>query len=402
MKPKNSIILSVVLVLLALTFSVSPVLAQEGQIQQNTLPTQPNQDLTLFTSYPAQETAIGEDVTFDLTLRTTATAPQLVRFDTRNLPAGWTASFRGGGRVVEAAYVVPDEEKDTKVDLRVELPQDVKPGDYNFSVIARSDAGEISLPIELTVKEKLPPSLEFDVDLPTLRGTPSTTFRYTAKLKNASDEDLTVNLLSETPKGFQINFKLSGQDVTSIPLTANETKTVNVEIKPFPDIPAGAYQFNVLAQGGEIEAATTLTAEVTGQPELSVTAPDGRLSGQAYAGDRTPLKLVVQNTGSAPARDVELTASQPNGWQIEFEPKRIAEIGSGQQIEVTANVQPAEQAVAGDYVVTLRATPNDGPAESAEFRVTVLTSTLWGVVGIGLIAVAVVVVGVAVARFGRR
>jgi uncharacterized membrane protein len=325
----------------------------------------------------------------------------LVRFDTQNLPAGWTASFRGGGRVVEAAYVAPGEDE-TKVDLRVEPSQEVKPGDYEFSVVARSDSGTIELPIELIVKEKLPPSLEFDVDLPILRGTPSTTFRYTAKLKNAGDEDLTVNLLTETPKGFQINFKLSGQDVTSIPLTANETKTVNVEIKPFPDIPAGAYQFNVLAQGGEVEAATTLTAEVTGQPELTVTAPDGRLSGQAYAGDQTPLKLVVQNTGSAPAQDVELTASQPNGWQVEFEPKRIAEIGSGQQIEVTANIQPAEQAVAGDYVVTLRATPNDGPAESAEFRVTVLTSTLWGVVGIGLIAVAVAVVGLAVARFGRR
>jgi uncharacterized membrane protein len=293
-------------------------------------------------------------------------------------------------------------EAETKVDLRVEPPQDVKPGEYSFSVIARGEDKVSELPIELIVKEKLPPSLEFDVDLPTLRGTPSTTFRYTAKLKNAGDEDLTVNLLTETPKGFQVNFKLSGQDVTSIPLAADETKTVNVEVEPFPDIPAGAYEFNVLAEGGEVQAATTLVAEVTGQPELTVTAPDGRLSGQAYAGDMTPLKLVVQNTGTAPARDIELSASQPSGWQVEFEPKRIAEVGSGQQIEVTANIQPAEQAVAGDYVVTLRATPNDGPAESAEFRVTVLTSTLWGMVGIGLIAVAVAVVGLAVARFGRR
>lgn len=401
MKPKFwTFTLCLALAWLLVGASVSPILAQEGQIRQQDLPVEPSQDLVLFTSYPAQETAIGEDVTFQLTLRTEATTPQLVRLETQGLPAGWSASFRGSGRVVEAAYV--EAENDTKVDLRVDPPQDVKPGDYNFSVIARGDSGETTLPIELTVKEKLPPSLEFDVDLPTLRGTPSTTFRYTAKLKNAGDEDLTVNLLTEMPKGFEVTYKLSGQDVTSIPLAADETKTVNVEIKPFPDIPAGTYPFNVLAQGGEAEAATTLTAEVTGQPELTVTAPDGRLSGQAYAGDQTPLKLVVQNTGSAPARDVELSASQPGGWQVEFEPKRIAEIGSGKQIEVTANIQPAEQAVAGDYVITLRATPNDGPAESAEFRVTVLTSTLWGVVGIGLIAVAVAVVGLAVARFGRR
>jgi uncharacterized membrane protein len=53
-------------------------------------------------------------------------------------------------------------------------------------------------------------------------------------------------------------------------------------------------------------------------------------------------------------------------------------------------------------VVTIRATPEDGPAKPAEFRITVLTSTMWGMVGVGLIAVAVVVVGLAVMRFGRR
>lgn len=400
MKPKFwTISLCLALVWLLVGVSISPVLAQEGSIQQASLPLEPEQGLILFTRYPIQETAIGETVSFELVLQTGQT-PEMVHLEVKDLPEGWMASFRGGGRVVQAAYVQPEAE--TKVDLRVEPPQGVKPGNYSFVVLARGENKVSELPIELIVKEKLPPSLEFDVDLPTLRGTPSTTFRYTAKLKNAGDEDLTVNLLTETPKGFQVNFKLSGQDVTSIPLAANETKTVNVEIKPFPDIPAGAYQFNVLAQGGDVEAATTLTAEVTGQPELSVTAPDGRLSGQAYAGAMTPLKLVVQNTGSAPARDIELSASPPNGWQVEFEPKRIAEIGSGKQIEVTANIQPAEQAVAGDYVVSLRATPNDGPAKSAEFRVTVLTSTLWGVVGIGLIAVAVAVVGLAVVRFGRR
>jgi len=53
-------------------------------------------------------------------------------------------------------------------------------------------------------------------------------------------------------------------------------------------------------------------------------------------------------------------------------------------------------------MVTFRAQPEGGSHESAEYRVTVRTSTLWGLVGVGLIAVAVVVVGAAVTRFGRR
>ena len=69
---------------------------------------------------------------------------------------------------------------------------------------------------------------------------------------------------------------------------------------------------------------------------------------------------------------------------------------------MTAKIKPAEKAVAGDYIVTMRARPAEGTNESAEFRITVATSTLWGVAGIALIAVAVGVVALAVMRFGRR
>ncbi len=397
MMKSNWTLLLIPLLLILLVVGAPPVLAQEGD-EQGSGPPAATQPLVLFTRYPSQETAIGENVTFELVLRT-GTTPQIVRLETQDLPEGWTATFRGGGKIVQSAYVQPEDE--TKVDLRVEPPQDVTSGTYSFAVIARGE-NEVELPIELTIKDKLPPSLEMEVELPTLRGTPSTTFRYNVTLNNEGDEDLTVNLVAEAPQGFQVNFQLTGQDVTSIPLAAGESKRLNVEVQLFPDMPAGTYQVNVLAQGGEAEATTTLTAEVTGQPEMSVTTPDGRLSGQAYVGQTTPLKLVVQNTGSAPARNIELTASQPAGWKVEFDPAQIPEIPSGEQVEVTANIQPAEQAIAGDYVVTVRARPEDGPNDEADFRITVLTSTLWGVVGVGLIAVAVAVVGLAVARFGRR
>ncbi len=383
-----------VLLLTLVLFVVStPVLAQEGQPQNNP------QGLTLFTRYPAQEAAIGENVTFDLTLQT-GTSPQTVRLDVQDLPEGWTATFRGGGKVIHAAHVEP--EQDTSVDLRVELPQAVQADAYRFSVVARGEGEEAELPIELIVKEKVPPSLEFEVELPTLRGTPETTFRFNATLRNEGDEDLSVNLVAEAPPEFQVKFKLTGQDVTSIPIDANGSKRLDIEVKAFTEVPAGTYQINVLAQGGEARATTDLTAEVTGQSELTITAPDGRLSGKANAGEETPLQLVVRNTGSATARNIELSASQPSGWSVEFNPKQIAEIPADQQVEVTAKLKPAEKAVAGDYVVTFRARPEDAASESAEFRITVLTSTLWGVVGVGLIAVAVVIVGLAVMRFGRR
>jgi uncharacterized membrane protein len=97
-----------------------------------------------------------------------------------------------------------------------------------------------------------------------------------------------------------------------------------------------------------------------------------------------------------------MSATAPSGWTVSFDPKVIDQIPAGNQVQVTANLTPADKAVAGDYIVTVHAKPVDGSTKSADFRITVSTSTLWGIAGIALIAVAVGVVAMAVTRFGRR
>jgi uncharacterized membrane protein len=356
--------------------------------------------MAIFTNYPAQSAELGEIVTFPLTLRVAGLPPQVVRLEMSKVPEDWTVTFRGGGRIIQAAFVQPGQ--DATADLRLEPPQDVAAGTFDFVVVARGEGVEAELPIQLSLNEQLPPSLSLDVALPTLKGTPTTTFRYQATLRNEGDQDLTVNLGADTPEGFLVTIRSSGQEVTSLPLKANESRSLDVEVKLPAQISAGQYPINLQAQGGEAQATLALTAEVTGQPELVVTAPEGRLSGQAYAGRETPLKVFVQNTGSAAARNVELSGTAPSGWTIEFEPKQLPEIPAGQQVEVTANLRPSEKSLAGDYMATIRAQAEGGTSESADFRITVLTSTLWGIVGVALIAVAVGVVGLAVLRFGRR
>lgn len=381
-----------VLVMLALLIvaGAAPAMAQEGQ-----------RNLFFYTRYPSQEATVGDTVTFKLTLGT-ETTPQIVRLGLRNVPNGWTATFRGDGRVIQSAYVEPNN--NVTFDLRIEPPADVKAGEYQMLAVATGVAQEVTLPIALTLKEKTtnPAGLSFKVDLPTLRGSPSTTFRYNVTLKNESTEEVPVSLLAEAPRGFQVDFKLSGQSITSVPFGPNESKNLSVEVRALTDVPAGTYEIGILARGGDLQATTRLVADITGQPQLLLTTPDGRLSGEARIGEQTEVKLVVRNTGSAPARNIELSASPPIGWTVEFEPKQISELATNQLVEVTAKVQPSNQAIAGDYLVTFTARPADAAAATSEFRFTVLTSTLWGLVGIALIAVAVVGVGVAVMRFGRR
>lgn len=373
-----------------LTFAPLAARAQESQPAP--------QPLTLFTRYPAQELAVGDSVSFPLVLR--ADAARVAEISLRDVPAGWTATLRGGGRIVQSAYVLPGE--DTELDLRVEPPADVEAGRYALSVVARADGATATLPLTLVVQAKLPPSLELTSDLPTIRGAPDSALRFSADLRNAGDTDLNVNLIADTPAGFVVTFSTAGQEVTSLPVEAGATKSQSVEVQAPEGVTDGSFPIYVRAEGGEVQAELGLTAQLVGQSTVELTTPDGRLSGEAQIGATTPIQLVVRNAGTAPARAVALSGTPPSGWTVEFQPAQIDEIAPGAQVEVTASLRPADQAVAGDYVLSFSARPEEGRSDSAEYRVTVTTSTLWGIVGIGLIAAAVAVVALAVGRFGRR
>jgi len=141
--------------------------------------------------------------------------------------------------------------------------------------------------------------------------------------------------------------------------------------------------------------------QISGQPRLHLSGEDGRLSGEAQAGKATPLQLVLSNEGSAPAANVELSSAPPGDWKIDLNPSSIPLLAPGDKRTVQATITPSAKAVAGDYMTTLRA-GSQGDSSSADFRITVTTSTLWGVVGVGIVAVALLVGVGAVARFGRR
>ncbi len=385
-------LLPISLVLMLLVGFALPVTAQA---QDETPPA----GLTLSTTYPSQIIGFGEVVTLTLKLR--ADSPQLVNLEVAGLPDGWEASFRGGSRIVDAVYL--DGETTVNVDVRIEPPANPEAGRYTLKVVARGKTQTAEMPITLTVKEKLPARLSLEMDgLPVQRGTPSTTFRYTVTLKNEGGEDLTVALSADQPTNMQARFESAGQTVTEIQLAANESKNLTVVAEPLITLEAGRYPFRIYARAGDVEASLDLAADVVGEGRLSITTPDGRLSGQATAGQDNPLKIILKNTGTAPLRGIQLSSIEPSGWSVTFEPKEIVEIPAGQQVEVTATIKPAEKAVAGDYLLTINARPVDSKQQSAEFRITVVTSTLWGVAGIALIAVAVAAVGMAVSRFGRR
>lgn len=367
----------------------SPVFAQEGI-----------SGLTLSTSYPSMVVGIGETVTLNMEVE--SAVAQTVGLSVNGLPNGWISEFRGGGRIIASIYT--ENGNSARVELRVTTPATVRAGTYKFTVVAQGQNERTEFPIEFNVKDKAPARLSFETDFPTIRGGSESAFNFSVNVKNEGDDDLSVSFTSDAPREFVVTFKSAGKDITNLPTDIKAGSSVKIDIAatPLTALAVGTYPFTLTAQSDTVTASTQLTAEVVGQPQLTLTTPDGRLSGKATINKQNQIKLVLRNTGNSPATGVKLSVSAPSGWEVNLNPETVVEVPANQEIEVIADVKPADNAIAGDYVVTFRAQPNQSASKSVEFRITVQTSTLWGAVGIGLIAVAVAIVGMAVTRFGRR
>ncbi len=255
----------------------------------------------------------------------------------------------------------------------------------------------------LALAEAKPDQVTLDPKLPALRGTPKSSFDFDVTVKNDGASDQTYNLIADGPPGFETTFKeqYGTQELTSIPLKAGESKDLKVSVKLPQNVAAGQYQVAAEAASATVSGKTQLTLDVTGQPTLSLSGPEGRLSGDATAGKARTFKFTLQNTGTAPAQNVKMTASSPSGWKVDFDPATIDTIAPNDTQDVNVSIMPSDKAIAGDFVVSVSAN-GDGASDNASFRVTVLTSTMWGIAGLGIIGAAVVALAFAVTRYGRR
>ena len=358
--------------------------------------------LSLGTPYPEMGVQPGESVSLTLVVKNHGLPPGVVRLALAEVPPGWQASLMGGGRLVRAVHLAPDGE--ATLTLKLQPPKEVRPGTYRFLIRAEGLGQTANLPISLVVGQGLPQRLTLEAELPILKGPPTSSFRYRVTLRNESDRDLLVSLEYEAPQGFQVTFTpaFGAQQVTSLPIKAGESKDLDVEVSLPKETKADTYAITIRAVAGEAKAELGLTLEVTGRPEVRFATKEGRLSGQVTAGRENPLKLLVKNEGSAPAKNLAFSAFEPSGWEVKFEPDKIDLLEPGKEEEVTARIKPSPKAVTGDYMVTLSLRGDEGISESLDFRATVVRSTLWGLVGVGLMAAALLVLGFAVNRFGRR
>jgi len=357
--------------------------------------------LYLLSDYPAVTLRPGETSTVNLRLQNYDMAPERLALSVSGVPTGWTATLLGGGQPVAAA--MPASDSSVSLTLRLDVPKNAPVGTQTLTVAATGTTSNLQLPIAVTLAKDLPAKLTLTPQLPDLRGTSKSSFEYQLGIKNDSGKKLTVSLSAQAPENFDTTFteQYGTQELNAVPIDAGQTKDVKLKVTPPNTAAAGDYKVSARVAAEDASATTDLEMTITGQPRLDVSGREGLVSTRASAGKEASVPVVITNTGTAPADDIQLSGSAPSGWKITFDPKTVDRIAPNDNKEVQALITPTEKAIAGDYVTTVRASAR-GESASTNFRVTVTTSTMWGIAGVGIIGVALLVMVGAVARFGRR
>lgn len=358
------------------------------------------QAVTLFTPYTGLTVTPGETITYNVDVINDDRSVKSVSFEFDRLPKNWGSSISAGGNNIRQLSIKPGSEE--QITVEVSVPLEVKKNDYRFSLVAKAtDGSTSSLPFLVSVAEEGSAKSNLTTEQPNREGHADATFNFTATLKNDTADRQNYALSAQAPEGWGVQFKVDGENVTSIALEPNESKSFDIDITPAENVKQETYKIPIQANSGASSSELELEVHISGQYSMKLTTPDGNLSSKVTAGKERKVELVIENDGTAELFDVNLSADTPPNWQVSFENEQIASIQPGEKASVIATVHAPDDAIAGDYVTVFKAQTPDVSSD-AVFRVSVKTSMVWGLFGVAIILAVIGGLYYIFKKYGRR
>jgi uncharacterized membrane protein len=391
--------------ILTLTWGIlSPVAPVFGDEKKKKLPPR---GIDLAPEYTGIIVPKDEDVSMDLKVINRGQRDENILLSVSSVPEGWKARIKGYSFDVKGVRVASDSSK--SLTFRVEPDESVEPGDYSFSLEAKTEDGKLKAPatvsvaVKEVVKEQESEGVNIITSYPVLKGPTDAKFEFSFEVKSKLDKDTIFNLGAMGPQNWEINFKPAYEDkyISSLRIKANQSETMAVEVKPHALAEAGTYPIKVKVTSEDAKAEAEVMVVLTGTYKLDAGTANGLLSLNALQGREANLSFYVKNSGSATQNNLGFLSFKPENWKVEFKPERIDTIAPGDLKQVEAIITPAEQALVGDYSVTLRV-EGEKASKNMEFRVTVRASTAWGWIGIGIIIFVIAGLVLLFVKMGRR
>jgi uncharacterized membrane protein len=359
--------------------------------------------LSISTTYPGITVKAGNATDFSIRVKNDSGSAKNVSLKIDSQPEGWAGYFEGNGNQISRVYV--DNADSANVNYNVNMPADVAEGNYKIRLAADGGGGASdTLDLEINVSQTEISKGNFTSQFPELPGSSTATFKYSLNLVNNSSKDQSYSLSAKAPgDGWTVAFApaYDTKQIASLSLEAGKTQGLDVTVTPPATVTKGTYNITCTAQSANETMNCDLTCIITGSYTMTLTTPSGLLNVDAYAGRETPVTLKLSNTGSAELEDIALSSSVSTDWTVRFDKALIDKLAPGASQEITAYIQPATNAVSGDYAASITATTKQTTA-SVALRSAVKTSTAWGIIGVVIILALIVGLFYVFRKFGRR
>lgn len=369
---------------------------------------------TMTTAYPSVVADPGTTVKFPIVVQTDT--PMRVDLSVSQQPQGWTTRLQGGGSTIAAVSTVPASTTAqtgsplpytgnyANFTAEVTVPADAAAGDQKVVLDGKgTDGSDAQLTLDVNVQTGETGNVTLTTDFATLSGPSSTTFKFSANLANDTNQQITFNLGTDAPSGWNVTAAPATEsNATTVSVDAGSSTQISVNADPPSDVAAGTYNINLTATGGPQPVQLPLTVTVTGTYNMTVSTSDQRLNAEVNAGGTTTLTLVVTNSGTADLTGVKFTSTPPRDWTVTFSPESV-DVPAGQTANVTATIKASNNALSGDYVISMTGRSADSSASSSiTIRTTVDTSPIGYVIGIAVLIIVGIGLFFVFQRYGRR
>ncbi len=280
--------------------------------------------------------------------------------------------------------------------------------------VAAASKEPVSVSYQYPAQEKPQEKIELSCKYPALSGAAGSSYEFEISLLyTGGDKARDFELRATAPNGFtyQISRTYGGGaniDVVQLDPTKAYPETIKVTVVPYSwlALTPGEYKITVEAASGKITGSIELKAVVTAVYKFNLEPPQGLLNTQVTAGKDNYLSCKVTNTGTVALDKINFSESVrggPSGWSVTFDPKTIDSLPVDGEREVQVNIKPPEKTIAGDYQINIKATTESNNASNNfDLRVTVLTPTIWGWVGIAIVVIVIIGLVAMFWRLGRR
>ncbi len=262
-------------------------------------------------------------------------------------------------------------------------------------------------PVTIAVEAE---TITMSTEYPEIEAIATGSFEYNVMLEYKGKEDRIFDLNTTVPAGWSsyITPQYESIRIPSIKIDGSEyspnSKSVKVVVSPptWPIAEPDEYIITLEATSDDVAGEIDLTAKITAKYVLEAKPTSELYNTRARAGKDNIFSIDVTNFGTDSLNNVTFDTNHPEGWEIKFTPEKIDVLEIITPKTVDVNIKPPPKTVAGDYMVTLRVNGKEVSADKISVRVTVETPTIWGWVGVAIIAVVIIGLIVIFMRFGRR